>query len=121
MPLLNILYTEEERWLKLRVAGRPEEECRDMEVCAGSHSALEFSEHDNGYDSLSAVYHPGINRLEPLRRARALSHRLNTPSNIIPATEFRPELVRAGDVLFLRRPERTFAIVCRVVKLTARS
>jgi CheY-like chemotaxis protein len=93
-----------------------------VEVCEDGQTALEKIESGNSYDLLLLDNHlPHVSGVELVRRARALSHRRDTPVIIISASESGREARRAGADLFLKKPENIYAIVEHILKLCARS
>ena len=122
MPLLNILYAEDDAWLALSVREMLEEEGWRVKVCENGWAALEEIESHESYDLLLLDNHlPGVNGLELARRARLLPHRRHTPIIIISASESGREARQSGADLFLKKPENISVIVEQVSKLTRRA
>jgi CheY-like chemotaxis protein len=121
MPLLTILYAEDDTWLMLNMTEMLEDEGWRVDACEDGTTALEKIEGDAPYDLFLLDNElPGVKGLELVRRARRLSHRQHTPIIIISATEVGREARLCGANLFLKKNENIYAVVEHVAKLTRR-
>ena len=103
---IRILHVEDNETVAGVVKETLESEGWQVEACADGGVALERIASDGHYDLLLLDYDlPGLNGIELLQQARALTHRREIPVIVLSGTAMEEAVMQAGANIFLRKPE----------------
>jgi CheY-like chemotaxis protein len=115
---IRILHVEDNEPVAGMVKETLESEGWQVEACADGSEARERITSDAHYDLLLLDYDvPGLNGIELLQRARALTHRREIPVIVLSGTAVEEEVLQAGADAFLRKPEDISSVVEAIAQL----
>jgi CheY-like chemotaxis protein len=118
---ITILFVEDNRVVADAIRDTLEFEGWRVEACLDGATALGKVESPEHFDLILLDQDlPGVSGLELTERARALTHRHNTPIIIISATNCQTAAREAGANAFLKKPQDILALVPTITQLLAR-
>jgi CheY-like chemotaxis protein len=115
---IKILHVEDNETVAGMVKETLENEGWRVEACADGAEALRRIKSDTHYDLLLLDYDlPGLNGIELLQQARALTHRRKIPVIVLSGTAVEQAVMQSGADAFLRKPEDISSVVEAIAQL----